>query len=495
LRLNDLILGIDELRLQSGDATIDVRELSLDSRKLAPGALFAALLGAKLDGRSFIPAAVKGGAVAVLAPEGGILPDLPSGVALLTAKDPRRALALIAARFYARQPQCIAAVTGTGGKTSTVAFARQLWSLEGRESASIGTLGIISRKLNDPGSLTTPDPIALQRLLAQLADNGVTHLAMEASSHGLDQHRLDGVKITAAAFTNLSQDHLDYHADMASYFEAKLRLFSELVPQGGTAIVNLKLVEATRVIEAARKRRHRLITFGTAEADIHLLSQRPTPQGQVLEVSLFGAHHVAEFPVAGGFQAENLLAALGLVIGSGSDANKVAGLIGRLVGVPGRIEHVADTPAGGAVYVDYAHKPGALEAVLITLRPHASRHLVVLFGCGGDRDRGKRPMMGDIATRLADRVIVTDDNPRSEAAASIRAEILAKAPGAIEVGDRAEAIRVAMSELKGGDLLVIAGKGHETYQIVGDKTYPFDDAEVARQIAAELGGAPVRLVR
>ncbi|HET6156949.1 MAG TPA: UDP-N-acetylmuramoyl-L-alanyl-D-glutamate--2,6-diaminopimelate ligase [Dongiaceae bacterium] len=495
MRLNDLILGIDELRLQSGDAAIDVRDLALDSRRLKAGALFAALPGSKVDGRAFVPAAVKAGATAILAPEGSSFADLPQGVAVVTAKEPRRALALIAARFFERQPHCIAAVTGTGGKTSTVAFARQLWSLEGREAASLGTLGIISRKLNDPGSLTTPDPIALHRLLAQLADSGVSHLAMEASSHGLDQNRLDGVKVTAAAFTNLSQDHLDYHVDMARYFDAKLRLFSDLLPEGGTAVVNMKLEQAPRLIEVARRRRQSLITFGNSDSDISLLKQRPTPQGQLLELSLFGAHHVTEFPVAGGFQAENLLAALGLVIGSGSDANKCAGLIGRMVGVPGRIEHVADTPTGGAVYVDYAHKPGALEAVLTTLRPHAARQLAVVFGCGGDRDRGKRPMMGEIATRLADRVIVTDDNPRSEAPAAIRAEILAKAPGAIEVGDRAEAIRVGMSELKDGDLLVIAGKGHETYQIVGDKTYPFDDAEVARQIAAELGGAPVRLVR
>jgi UDP-N-acetylmuramoyl-L-alanyl-D-glutamate--2,6-diaminopimelate ligase len=495
LRLNDLILGIDDLRLQSGDATVDVRDLAVDSRRLRPGAMFAALPGGKFDGRSFVPAAVKAGAGAILAPEGSVFAGLPQGVAVLTAKEPRRALALIAARFFGRQPHCIAAVTGTGGKTSTVAFARQLWSLEGREAASLGTLGIISRKLNDPGSLTTPDPIALHRLLTQLSDGGVSHLAMEASSHGLDQHRLDGVRVTAAAFTNLSQDHLDYHVDMARYFEAKLRLFSDLLPEGGAAVVNMKLAEAPRVIEVARQRRQSLITFGNGKADIRLLKHQPTPQGQLLELSLFGAHHVTEFPVAGGFQAENLLAALGLVIGSGSDANKIAGLIGRLVGVPGRIEHVADTPAGGAVYVDYAHKPGALEAVLTTLRPHAARQLAVMFGCGGDRDRGKRPMMGEIATRLADRVIVTDDNPRSEAPAAIRAEILAKAPGAIEIGDRAEAIRVAMSELKEGDLLVIAGKGHESYQIVGDKTYPFDDAEVARQIAAELGGAPVRLVR
>ena len=495
MRLNDLILGIDDLRLQSGDAMVDVRDLAADSRRVKAGALFAAVPGSKLDGRVFVPDAVKAGATVILAPEGSAFADLPEGVAVLTAREPRRALALIAARFFGRQSQCIAAVTGTGGKTSTVAFARQLWAREGRDAASLGTLGIISRKLNDPGSLTTPDPIALHRLLAQLTENGVTHLAIEASSHGLDQHRLDGVKVTAAAFTNLSQDHLDYHGDMARYFEAKLRLFSDLLPEGGTAVVNLKLEQAARVMEAARRRRQRLITFGTADADIRLVKQTPTPQGQLLELGLFGAHHVAEFPVAGGFQAENLLAALGLVIGSGSDASKIAGLIGSLTGVPGRIEHVADTPSGGAVYVDYAHKPGALEAVLTTLRPHAARQLVLVFGCGGDRDSGKRPIMGEIATRLADRVIVTDDNPRSEVPAAIRAEILAKAPGAIEIGDRAEAIRVAMSEMRNGDLLVIAGKGHETYQIVGDHTFPFDDADVARQIAAELAGAPVRLMR
>jgi UDP-N-acetylmuramoyl-L-alanyl-D-glutamate--2,6-diaminopimelate ligase len=499
LKLNELILGIGDVRLQSGDAATDVRDLALDSRRVKAGALFAALPGSKSDGRSFVPEAVKAGATAILAPEGSSFADLPNGlpqdIAVLTAKEPRRALAMIAARFFGQQPLCIAAVTGTGGKTSTVAFARQLWALEGRESASLGTLGVASRKLSDPGSLTTPDPIALHRILNQLADNGVTHLAMEASSHGLDQRRLDGVKVTAAAFTNLSQDHLDYHADMGSYFETKLRLFTELLPQGGTAVVNLKLADAPRLIETARRRRQRLITFGGEGADIRVLKHRATPLGQLLELALFGAHHVAEFPVAGGFQAENLLAALGLVIGSGSDASKIAGLIGSLTGVPGRIEHVADTPAGGVVYVDYAHKPGALEAVLTALRPHAARQLALVFGCGGDRDRGKRPMMGEIATRLADRVIVTDDNPRSEAPAAIRAEILAKAPGAIEVGDRAEAIRVAMSELRAGDLLVIAGKGHETYQVVGDKTYPFDDAEVARQIAAELGGVPVRLVR
>ncbi len=495
MQLNDLMFGIDDLRLVAGAAEVTVRSVTLDSRRVKAGALFAALPGAKLDGRDFAAAAVTAGAVAILLPEGSRLEGLPADVAVLEAKEPRRALALIAARFFGRQPQTIAAVTGTGGKTSTVAFTRQLWSLEGREAASLGTLGVISSKVNDPGSLTTPDTVALHELLARLADSGVTHLAMEASSHGLDQHRLDGVAVTAAAFTNLSQDHLDYHRTMEAYFEAKLRLFGELLPAGGTAVVNARLTQAGRVMETARRRRHRLITFGGSGADIALLKQRPIPQGQVLDIEIFGARHVAEFPVAGAFQAENLLAALGLVIGSGSDVGKIVGLIGRLAGVPGRIEHVADTPSGGAVYVDYAHKPGALEAVLATLRPHAMRRLIVVFGCGGDRDRGKRPIMGEIATRLADRVIVTDDNPRSETPALIRSEILAKAPGAVEIGDRAEAIRLAMRELQQGDLLVIAGKGHETYQIVGDQTFPFDDAAVARQAAAELGREHVRAVQ
>jgi UDP-N-acetylmuramoyl-L-alanyl-D-glutamate--2,6-diaminopimelate ligase len=293
----------------------------------------------------------------------------------------------------------------------------------------------------------------------------------------------------------LSQDHLDYHQTMEAYFTAKRRLFDELLPEGGAAVINARLPQAKSLIEVARQRRQQAITFGGAGSDIALHKQRPIPQGQVLEIELFGKRHTTEFPVAGGFQAENLLAALGLVIGSGSDADKIIGLVARLNGVPGRIEHVADTPGGGAVYVDYAHKPGALEAVLATLRPHATGRLIVVFGCGGDRDRGKRPIMGEIATRMADRVIVTDDNPRSEIPAAIRAEILAKAPGAVEIGDRAEAIRIAMREMQPGDLLIIAGKGHETYQIVGDKTYPFDDAAVARQVAQEMGGEKARAMR
>jgi UDP-N-acetylmuramoyl-L-alanyl-D-glutamate--2,6-diaminopimelate ligase len=495
LRLNDLMSGIDDLRLVAGAGDVTVRSVTLDSRKVKAGALFAALPGQKLDGRAFAAAAASSGAVAILAPANSNLPSLPGDVAVIEAQEPRRALALIASRFFGRQPQTIAAVTGTGGKTSTVAFTKQLWSLEGRDAASLGTLGVISKSVNDPGSLTTPDTVALHELLARLADAGVTNLAMEASSHGLDQHRLDGVRVTAAAFTNLSQDHLDYHQNMEAYFAAKLRLFTELLPEGGTAVINARLPQAQSLIRIARQRHQQPITFGGAGSDIALRKQRPTPQGQVLEIELFGQKRTAEFPVAGGFQAENLLAALGLVIGTGSSADKIIGLVSRLEGVPGRIEHVADTPGGGAVYVDYAHKPGALEAVLGTLRPHAAKRLIVVFGCGGDRDRGKRSIMGEIATRLADRVIVTDDNPRSEVPAAIRAEILAKAPGAVEVGDRAEAIRVAMREMQPGDLLVIAGKGHETYQIVGDQTYPFDDAAVARQVAQELGAEKARVLQ
>ncbi|HEX9449700.1 MAG TPA: UDP-N-acetylmuramoyl-L-alanyl-D-glutamate--2,6-diaminopimelate ligase, partial [Dongiaceae bacterium] len=312
------------------------------------------------------------------------------------------------------------------------------------------------------------------------------HLAMEASSHGLDQFRLDGVEVTAAAFTNLSRDHLDYHGDMRAYLAAKLRLFSALLPAGGTAVVNADMDSAAEIMRVARDRHQRLISVGRQGTDIRLIKQVPTHEGQILEVDLFGTRHEVIFPVAGLFQAYNLLTAMGLVIGSDAEPKIVVEMIGRLTGVHGRIERVATTPTGGAVYVDYAHKPDALQAVLTALRPHATGKLVVVVGCGGDRDRGKRPIMGEIAARLADRAIITDDNPRTEDPAIIRREILAGAPGATEIGDRALAIRNAMRDLRQGDVLVIAGKGHETYQIIGSVKHDFDDSQVARDVAAEL---------
>lgn len=472
-------------RLTAAQNELVVTGLTADSRKVRPGFLFAALPGSKVDGRSFIGAAVSQGATAILLPAGSEV-SVPANVALLPSDNPRRSLALLAARYAGAQPKVIAAVTGTAGKTSTTVFLRQLWSLLGHRAGSLGTIGLVAPGLERGESLTTPDPIELHQVLAELAAHDVDHLAMEASSHGLDQYRLDGVQLSAAAFTNLSRDHLDYHGSMEGYLRAKLRLFDALLPAGGGAVINADMDVADRVIAVARARHHQLITFGRNGREIRLLRQTPTASGQMLDLEVMGRRCEVIFPVVGLFQAQNMLAALGLAIGSGADPETAAAMIGGISGVHGRIEHVANTPSGGAVYVDYAHKPAGLEAVLQALRPHASGKLVVLFGCGGDRDKGKRPQMGEIAARLADRVIVTDDNPRSEDPAVIRREVLAGAKQAEEIGDRAAAIRAAMSDLGRGDLLVIAGKGHETYQIIGETKYPFDDSEVARNVADEL---------
>ncbi|HVJ44451.1 MAG TPA: UDP-N-acetylmuramoyl-L-alanyl-D-glutamate--2,6-diaminopimelate ligase [Dongiaceae bacterium] len=485
--MNDLIGGLESVAtLRSQAGAVAITGLTADSRAVRPGYLFAAMPGSKQDGRDFIPAALAQGAAAILLPEGGDLPQLPPHIALATTANPRRALALLAARFNGRQPKTIAAVTGTSGKTSTTVFTRQLWALLGLRAASLGTIGLVAPGYELPDSLTTPDPVELHRILGELAKRDIDHLAMEASSHGLDQFRLDGVQVTAAAFTNLSRDHLDYHGDMQTYLKAKLRLFSELLPAGGTAVVNADMDAADDVIAVAHAHHHRLITIGRRGADIRLIEQVPTSTGQQLTIDLFGKRHQIAFPVAGLFQAYNLLTAMGLVIGSGAEPQMVAELICRLTGVHGRIERVATTPKGGAVYVDYAHKPDALQAVLTALRPHATGKLVVVVGCGGDRDRGKRPIMGEIATRLADQAIITDDNPRTEDPAAIRREVLAGAAGAIEIGDRTQAITTAMRGLGAGDVLVIAGKGHETYQIIGTVKHDFDDSQVARDVAAKL---------
>ena len=486
MRLSELIGGHARIaRPGLGINAISISGLALDSRAVVQGNLFAALSGAKLDGLAFVPAAVAAGANAILVGTGQN-PSVPPHVAVIEADHPRLALAKIASRFYGRQPKIIAAVTGTSGKTSTAVFARQLWTLLGHRAASLGTIGLIGPGIQYDESLTTPDPVKLHQLLAELTDKDIDHLAMEASSHGLDQFRLDGVEVSAAAFTNLSRDHLDYHGTMEAYLTAKLRLFGELLPAGGAAVINADIPESERIIALAKSRHQRVITFGRRSGDLRLQKQQPLATGQQLSLDVFGARYDVTFSVAGLFQAENLLAALGLVIGEGEEPAMAVRMIDRLTGVHGRIERVATTPSGAAVYVDYAHKPAGLEAVLGTLRPHVTGRLVVVFGCGGDRDKGKRPEMGALATRLADRVVVTDDNPRSEDPAAIRAEIMAAAPGAIEIGDRAAAIRAAMQDLNAGDLLVIAGKGHETYQIVGDKKFDFDDSDVARSCAAEL---------
>jgi UDP-N-acetylmuramoyl-L-alanyl-D-glutamate--2,6-diaminopimelate ligase len=487
VRLRDLTEGADiDVHGQATPGEIDIRGLTADSRRVEPGWLFAALPGTRADGRTFIDDALARGAAAVLVPADAPMPTLARPVPIVRDANPRRRLALIAARFHGAQPSIIAAVTGTQGKTSTVDFTRQLWTHLGCRAASLGTLGVVTTGLTTDGALTTPDPVELHRQLAELARGGTDHLAMEASSHGLDQFRLDGVVVTAAAFTNLGRDHLDYHPTMEAYLAAKRRLFETLLVPGGAAVLNADVPEFDSLYAMCKKRRLRVLAYGRKGAEIRLESATSGPAGQHLVINLLGRRHEIDYPLAGLFQAMNGLAALGLVIGGGEEREAAIEALTKLTGVRGRLERVAIHPDGAPIYVDYAHKPGALETVLATLRPHASGRLVVVFGCGGDRDRGKRPQMGEIAARLADRVIVTDDNPRSEDPASIRAEILAASPQAREIGDRAAAINTAIAELAAGDLLVIAGKGHETYQIVGDRTLPFDDASVARAAVAKL---------
>jgi UDP-N-acetylmuramoyl-L-alanyl-D-glutamate--2,6-diaminopimelate ligase len=479
MKLRDLLS--DDAALSAGAGEIDVTGVSLDSRQVKRGDLFFALAGAKTDGMKFIDQAIANGAFAIV---GEQKPERATKVPFIKTKNARRAVALAAARFYARQPQTIAAVTGTSGKTSVAAFTRQIWLSEGFDAASIGTIGLVSPKRTVYGSLTTPDPISLHKTLDEIAGEGVTHLAFEASSHGLDQHRLDGVRVDAGAFTNLSRDHMDYHPTVAHYLGAKLRLFSDLVKPEGAAVIVADHEHSDAAIAAARKRGLRVITVGRKGNDIRLLDASINGFGQVMTVAYNGKRAKLLLPLVGEFQIENALVSAGLAIGTGTDPMAAFAALEHLEGAKGRIELVGEK-SGAAVFVDYAHKPDALDKVLAAVRPYAKRRLVVVFGAGGDRDPGKRAVMGEIAAKGADSVIVTDDNPRSEDPAAIRAAIMAAAPGAREIGDRAEAIRVAVAELQPGDALVIAGKGHETGQIVGDKTLPFSDHEAAEAALAE----------
>jgi len=479
-----LLLDSETVLKNAAGRDPEIAGLTADSRAVAPGFLFAALPGSKTDGRAFVGEALRNGASAVLAAPGL---DLPAGIPFVEAANPRRAFARAAARFAGPQPRTIAAVTGTSGKTSVASFARQLWTLAGRRAASLGTLGLVAPHVERTGALTTADPVTLHRDLAELAAAGVDHVAMEASSHGLDQCRLDGVALAAAAFTNLSRDHLDYHPTMEAYFAAKRRLFDTLLPQGAVAVLNADVPEFADLARVAGARRQRVIAYGREGADLRLVAAEPLPQGQALAISAFGRAYHVTLKLAGAFQAMNALAAAGLVIGTGLSPHAVMAALAELDGVPGRLQLAGTKANGAAVYVDYAHKPDALATVLKALRPHVTGRLWVVFGCGGDRDPGKRPMMGRIAAELADRTIVTDDNPRSEDAAAIRAQILSAAPDAAEVAPREDAIRQAVAGLDAGDVLVIAGKGHERGQIVGDKVFPFDDLEQAR--AALAGGA------
>jgi UDP-N-acetylmuramoyl-L-alanyl-D-glutamate--2,6-diaminopimelate ligase len=462
--------------------------MTSDSRQVEAGFLFAALQGSRRDGRAFIREAVHRGAAAVLAPPGTELPKAADPVrpfVLITDNNPRRCLALMAARFFVRQPATIAAVTGTNGKTSVVNFLRQIWSMLGLPAASIGTLGIKAPNFESAGSLTTPDPVDLHRALARLADDDVQYLALEASSHGLEQNRLDGVRIKAAAFTNLSRDHLDYHGSMDAYLAAKRRLFGELLADGGTAVLNADVAEFVPLAEAISGRDVRIMTFGRHGGDIRLDAVEALAHGQRLTISIGSRVHRITVPLVGEFQATNALCALALAIATGADSTAAIMALASLEGVRGRVQRAGQRLNGATVYVDYAHTPDALRMVLTALRPHVHHRLKLVFGCGGDRDPGKRRDMGAIAAALADDVIVTDDNPRTEDPAAIRRGILEGCPAAREVGDRGEAIMRAVEALVPGDVLVVAGKGHETGQIIGDAIIAFDDVEVVRAAIAE----------
>ncbi|MGB9153697.1 MAG: UDP-N-acetylmuramoyl-L-alanyl-D-glutamate--2,6-diaminopimelate ligase [Alphaproteobacteria bacterium] len=524
---------------------VEIAGLTEDSRKVKPGFLFIATPGTKQDGRAFIEDAVKNGAVAVLIPDeaedaklpsplrGGlgrgecskkcpvtlakdfaarlfrfsnIAPNLappsltlPAGgreyqraigekISVITAPDIRKATSALASAFYPRQPETIAAVTGTSGKTSTAQFVREIWQALGHQSASIGTLGLVTATGAGYGALTTPDAITMHHLLDDCAKQGITHAALEASSHGIELNRLDHVRLKAGGFTNLSRDHLDYHATMEAYLAAKMRLFAELLPRGAAAVLNADIPEFEVLSKTATSRGLKIISYGTKGKDLRLIEARPDPRGQILRLEAFGKPIEALLPVIGSFQAWNALCAAGLVIGSGSASDAAIAALAKITGVPGRMQFIGLSAKGGAVFVDYAHKPDALENVLRSMRPHVSAHrakLGVVFGCGGNRDKGKRPIMGGIAQKQADWAIITDDNPRNEEPATIRAEILAGCADRTniqEISDRAQAIAQGIAQLNANDVLIIAGKGHEPGQIIGNTVLPFDDADEAQKV-------------
>ena len=484
MKLVDLVPA--DLVTDARGAAIEVSGINADSRAVKRGDAFVAVAGSKDDGLRFVDQALAAGAAAVMAVRAPAAP-LPAGIGFIKVLNARRALALAAAKFYPRQPAVIAAVTGTSGKTSVVAFTRQIWAALGARAASIGTVGLVTPTREVYGSLTTPDPVALHRSLDALAGEGVTHLAMEASSHGLDQHRLDGVRIAAGGFTNLSRDHLDYHPSLEAYLAAKLRLFSDLIAPDGAAVIATDHAEAVPVVAAAQARGLRLLSVGTRADGIRLVENAIDGSAQVLRIRHGGRDYTTRLPLPGAFQVENALVAAGLAIATGSEDGATFAALAQLTGAKGRLELVGSNN-GAPIFVDYAHKPDALAKALQALRPYVSRRLTVVFGCGGDRDPGKRPMMGAIAVQLADRVVVTDDNPRSEDPAKIRAAILAAAPGAIEIGDRREAIETSIAQLGSGDALLIAGKGHETGQIIGKQVLPFSDHEAVAGALARKNG-------
>ena len=478
VRLSDL-LGRSDL-----PADPEITGLTADSRAVSPGFLFAALPGSHDDGARFVGDARARGAAAVLCRPGAV--PAMSGLTVIADADPRRALALAAARFHPRQPEILAGVTGTNGKTSVAQFTRQIWQALGHEAASLGTLGIVRGTRVEPLGHTTPDPVTLHAALDRLTAQGVERLVLEASSHGLDQRRLDGVRFSLGAFTNLTRDHLDYHPDFEAYLDAKARLFEVLLPPMGLAVIHRDGAGGQAMVARCRAAGLGVLTTGGPGSDLELRARRPDAEGQTLELAWSGRAWTVRLPLPGAFQADNALLALGIVLAGGEDAEKAVAALEGLTGVAGRMEVAARHPAGGVVVVDYAHTPDALATVLAALRPHVTGRLIVVFGCGGDRDPGKRAPMGEIATRMADHVIVTDDNPRTEDAARIRAAILEGATGAVEIADRAEAVLSAARMMGPGDVLLLAGKGHEQGQILGATVRPFDDRLAARAAVARL---------
>ncbi|MCB2081259.1 MAG: UDP-N-acetylmuramoyl-L-alanyl-D-glutamate--2,6-diaminopimelate ligase [Rickettsiales bacterium] len=487
MQANKLFKGIANVQATGAGSALKITGIALDSRRCRKGSLFIALPGQKTDGQSFITDALNRGAVAILTDETlrFPLPEAKNDYAVFRHPDPQQICGEIAARFFSPQPRHIAAVTGTNGKTSVAHFCRELWQLMGMESASIGTLGVIhGNKAPEETGLTSPDVVTLHASLKRLAKEKVSHVCLEASSHGLYQHRLNGVKLEAAAFTNLSHDHLDYHGTVEAYLSAKLMLFKELLPEGAPAILNADDPVFPQVKDACVQRGQQVIGYGISGQEVCLHSVVPQAEGQAIDGQFFGQKFSTTIPLYGAFQAMNLLCAAALVRSMGVMSEGILPLLAQVRSVPGRMERVALHPSGAPVIVDYAHTPDGLEKALVAMRPYATGRLVVVFGCGGDRDATKRPEMGKIAARLANQVIVTDDNPRHEEASQIRQQIMAACPDANEIGDRREAIAHALTGLQKEDVLLVAGKGHERGQIIGDTVHPFKDAGVIQEMLA-----------
>ncbi len=495
MKLSELADGvIPALAHGHSGADVEITGLTSDSRAVAPGFVFAALPGTRADGAAFIPAALAAGAACVLMADDAEWAGEPAHVPVLRVREPRRALALMAARFHPEQPGVIAAITGTNGKTSVASFLRQIWLADGRHAASIGTLGVATPAGTKPLRHTTPEPVELHSILAELARAGITHMALEASSHGLAQHRLDGVRLSAGAFTNITRDHLDYHPDFESYLAAKLRLFNDLLGKGAPAVIDADRPEAEGLAETFRAQGLAVWRVGRAGDVVRLEGLEAEAHTQRLTIRYDGELHRVRLPLAGTFQVSNALVASGLALATGTPPEIVFAALERLQGACGRLEFMGGPRTGGGVFIDYAHTPDALASALGALRPFARGRLNVVFGCGGDRDRGKRPQMGAVAQQLADRIYVTDDNPRSEDPSVIRQEIMASATRACEIACRQTAIHQAVSELRDGDVLLVAGKGHETGQIIGAQTLPFSDHDAVRSALAmaDRGSAAIR---